>query len=129
MAHFAQLDNTNIVTSVIVVHNSILMDGAGTENEDLGINFCRQLYGLDTNWKQTSYNANFRKNFATIGSTYDPVRDAFVPVSPYPSWVLNEETCNWIPPLPYPTDGKRYYWDEPSVSWMEVPNADSPGSN
>ncbi len=119
MAHFAQLDENNVVTQVIVVHNNdCMLDGE--ENETIGILFCKSLFGQDTRWKQTSYNANIRKNYAGVGYTYDKNRDAFIPPSPYPSWVLNETTCRWDAPVPMPQDGKAYYWDEATVSWVEV---------
>lgn len=121
MAHFANIDNSNIVQAVIVVNNEVLLDNDGNESEELGVSFCQSLYGDETRWKQTSYNGNFRKNFAFTGYTYDEAMDAFIPISPYQSWVLNEETCQWQPPIPYPSDGQMYYWDEPSVSWSLVP--------
>ena len=119
MAHFAQLDENNIVLQVIVVHNNELLDENGAESEDKGIAFCQTLFP-GTTWKQTSYNANMRKNYAGIGYTFDAGRDAFIPPQPYPSWVLDEATCNWGSPVPYPTDGKQYYWDEPTTSWVAV---------
>ena len=119
MAHFAQLDENNIVLQVIVVHNNELLDENGAESEDKGIAFCQTLFP-GTTWKQTSYNANMRKNYAGIGYTFDAGRDAFIPPQPYPSWVLDEATCRWDAPVPYPTDGKQYYWDEPTTSWVEV---------
>jgi hypothetical protein len=88
MAHFAQLDQNNIVTQVIVVHNNELLDN-GTESESKGIDFCKSLYGTDTVWKQTSYNGTFRKNFAGIGFLYNEMRDAFIQPRPYSTWVLN----------------------------------------
>jgi hypothetical protein len=122
MAHFAELDNNNIVTRVIVVNNTDLVDEQGNESEQVGIAFCKQLFGADTNWVQTSYNANIRKNYAGIGYTFDTTRDAFIPPKPYSSWLLNEETCNWEPPVPYPNDGERYMWDEGTASWVLIPN-------
>lgn len=116
MAHFAQLDENNVVTQVIVVHNNELMDN-GQESEAKGIAFCQSLFG--GSWKQTSYNGNIRKNYAGIGYTYDSGRDAFIPPKPFDSWLLNETTCLWEAPVSYPTDGKRYYWDEPTLSWVE----------
>lgn len=93
MAHFAQLDETNIVTQVIVVHNNELLDN-DVESEAKGIAFCQSLLG--GNWVQTSYNGNIRKNYAGIGYSYDPVRDAFIPPKPEQGeWVLNEDTCKW----------------------------------
>ena len=119
MAHFAQLDENNVVTQVIVVHNNdCMLDGE--ENETIGVLFCKSLFGQNTRWKQTSYNAKIRKNYAGIGFTYDAARDAFIPPSPYPSWVLDEATCRWNAPVPYPQDGKNYAWDEATVNWVEV---------
>jgi len=118
MAHFAELDDKNIVQRVIVVHNNELLIN-GVESEQKGIDFCVAHYG--GRWVQTSYNANFRKNYAGINYLYDPIRDAFIPLKPFESWVLNENTCQWETPLPYPTDGKDYLWDEPTISWIEAP--------
>ncbi len=119
MAHFAQLDENNVVTQVIVVHNNDCQIN-GVESEDAGVVFCKTLFGADTVWKQTSYNGNIRKNYAGIGYTYDAGRDAFIPPQPFPSWVLDEATCRWGAPVPYPEDGKRYAWDESTQSWVEV---------
>jgi len=118
MAHFAQIDQNNVVTQVIVVHNNELMDN-GVESEAKGIAFCQSLFP-GTNWKQTSYNANMRKNYAGIGFTFDAGRDAFIPPQPFSSWVLNEQTYRWDAPVPYPQDGKNYRWDEPTVSWIQI---------
>jgi hypothetical protein len=118
MAHFAQLDENNVVTQVIVVHNNELLDN-GVESEAKGIEFCQTLFS-GTTWKQTSYNGNMRKNYAGIGFTYDHSRDAFISPKPYASWVLNEQSCRWESPVPYPTDGKNYTWDEATTSWIEV---------
>ena len=117
MAHFAKLDSNNLVTEVIVVHNNELLDN-GVESEAKGIAFCQSLFG--GNWKQTSYNGNMRKNFAGIGYTYDSGLDAFISPKPYNSWVLNTITCVWEAPVPMPSDGKVYRWDEPTTSWVEV---------
>ena len=117
MAHFAQLDENNVVTQVIVVHNNELMDN-GQESEAKGIAFCQSLFG--GTWKQTSYNGNIRKNYAGIGYTYDSGRDAFIPPKPFNSWLLNETTCLWEAPVVMPEDGQSYYWDEPTISWKEV---------
>lgn len=116
MAHFAQLDENNVVIQVIVVHNNELMDN-GQESEEKGIAFCQSLFG--GNWKQTSYNSNIRKNYAGIGFTYDPVRDAFIGPKPYPSWLLDEETCTWKPPIAPPAydDVTRYRWNEETQNW------------
>jgi len=119
MAHFAQLDENNLVTQVIVVHNNELMH-EGVEQEAKGVTFCQSLFGAQTNWKQTSYNGNMRKNYAGIGYTYDDGRDAFIPPQPYASWVLNEDTCQWGAPTPMPQDGNQYLWDEATTSWVAV---------
>lgn len=122
MAHFAQLDENNVVTQVIVVHNNELIDESGNESEAKGIAFCHSLFGANTYWVQTSYNANFRKNYAGIGYTYDATLDAFVPPKPeaFPSFVLDESICLWKPPVDRPTD-TVYRWDEPSVTWVAAP--------
>lgn len=117
MAHFAQLEN-NIVTQVIVVNNQELLDENNVEQEEKGIAFCQSLLG--GNWKQTSYNANIRKNYAGAGYTYDAERDAFIPPKPYASWILNEDTCRWEAPVAFPDDEKTYTWNEETVSWQEV---------
>jgi hypothetical protein len=121
MAHFAQLNEINTVLEVIVVDNEILKDSSGIEREELGIAFLISWCGGYPYWKQTSYNGNFRKNYAGIGYTYDSQRDAFIPPKPYGSWLLNEETCQWEAPVPHPTDGNMYVWDEPTLSWVLVP--------
>lgn len=118
MAHFAQLDENNTVTQVIVVANEELMLD-GTENETKGILFCKSLFGEDTRWIQTSYNGNKRKNYAGIGYTYDPVNDYFFAPQPFPSWTLDAD-AKWQAPTPYPTDGKFYTWNESTLSWDEV---------
>jgi hypothetical protein len=120
MAHFAKLDSDNNVIEVIVVHNNELLDENGNESEARGIAFLTEWSGGYSNWKQTSYNGTFRKNYACIGYTYDSTRDAFIAPQPYPSWTLNEDTCRWEPPVPMPIDGKRYKWDEPTLDWIEV---------
>lgn len=117
MAHFAKLNPNNIVEQVIVVSNDVILDENGVEQEELGINFCKNLFGQSTVWKQTSYNNSFRKNYAGIGYTYDAIRDAFIPPKPYNSWILNEETCVWDPPIPRPVDGTGYLWDDISETW------------
>ena len=118
MAHFAQLDENNTVTQVIVVANEELMLD-GTENETKGIMFCKSLFGEDTRWVQTSYNGNKRKNYAGIGYTYDPINDYFFAPQPFPSWTLDAD-AKWQAPTPYPTDGKFYTWNESTLSWDEV---------
>ena len=121
MAHFAELDANNVVTRVIVVGNPDCVDETGSESEAVGIAFCQQLFGASTVWVQTSYNGSIRKNYAGIGFTYDAGRDAFIPPQPYPSWVLDEHTCDWFPPIPYPEDGGPYIWDESQQAWQELP--------
>lgn len=116
MAHFAKLGSNNEVLEVIVVHNNELLDENGVEQEQLGIDFCQTLFG--GTWVQTSYNNNARKNFAARGYSYDSGRDAFIPPKPYASWILNEDTCLWESPTPYPTDGEVYTWDEDTTSWV-----------
>ena len=118
MAHFAQLNEENLVTQVIVVANEDTADQDGVENEAIGAAFCNNLLG--GRWVQTSYNANIRKNYAGIGYKYDATLDAFIPPQPFASWTLNEETAQWEAPTPYPTDDKRYTWDEATTSWVEV---------
>lgn len=119
MAHFAELDANNVVLRVIVVGNTDTADANGVEKEYIGAAFCERLLG--GTWKQTSYNANFRKNYAGIGYTYDPVRDAFIAPKPEGNFVFNEDTCKWEPPVPMPKDGKQYIWIEDTQSWVEVP--------
>lgn len=118
MAHFAEIGLNNTVLRVIVVHNNDCLDENGQESEAVGAEFCRNLFG--GTWVQTSYNATMRKNYAGTGYTYDSTRDAFIPPKPFASWTLNETTCNWEAPTVYPTDGKMYTWDEPTLAWVEV---------
>ncbi len=118
MAHFARLNEENIVVRVHTLNNEVITDSDGNEQEQLGIDFLTDLHtGI---WKQTSYNNNFRKNYAGIGYTYDSTRDAFIPPQPYNSWTLNEDTCQYDSPVPYPTDDKMYEWDEETTNWKEV---------
>ena len=120
MAHFARIEN-GIVTQVTVVKNDILLDTNGDEQETLGVSFLQNLFGSDTSWKQTSYNNNFRKNFAGISYSYDSSKDVFIAPQPYSSWILNETTCRWDPPVPYPTDTDNFYeWDEATTSWITI---------
>jgi hypothetical protein len=111
MAHFAEIDNQNLVTRVLVVSNN---------HEARGQEFLANDLGLGGRWIQTSYNGNFRKNFAGIGFTFDEQRDAFIPPKPFQKWILNEETCQWESPIPYPNDGLNYYWDDEIGQWVEV---------
>jgi len=115
MAHFAEIGVNNTVIRVIVVNNAELLDGDGVEQESLGANFCRDLFG--GSWMQTSYNGNLRKNFANKSYTYDSARDAFIPPKPFASWTLDEATCQWEAPIPYPSDGQEYLWNEASGTW------------
>jgi hypothetical protein len=116
MAHFAKLDENNIVLEIHVVHNNELLDENGNESEAKGIEFLTQWSGGYTRWKQTSYNGNFRKHYAGVGYTYNAVRDAFIPPQPYPSWTLDDD-ANWQPPVPMPTDDQRYSWNESTQTW------------
>lgn len=113
MSHFAKVID-GIVTEILVVEQDVLDTG---------------LFGDPALWVQTSYNTYggqhpdgrpLRKNYAGVGYTYDAVRDAFIPPSPFPSWMLNEDTCQWDAPCPYPNDDKPYYWDEATLAWVEI---------
>jgi hypothetical protein len=115
MAHFAELNDNNVVLQVIVVHDNELLDN-GVESEAKGIAFCKSHYGENTNWIQTSYNGNMRKNFASIGSIYDPIADHFFLPQPYPSWTFNSQ-ARWEAPIPKPTDGFWYVWNEEIGNW------------
>jgi hypothetical protein len=119
MAHFAKLDENNIVLDVIVVSNDVINDLPFPESEPIGIAFLTEWSGGYTTWKQTSYNSSFRKNYATIGGKYDPSLDAFISIPPFQSWVLDPATAQWKAPIPYPTDGKGYDWNEETTSWVE----------
>jgi hypothetical protein len=118
MAHFAEIDQFGKVKRVIVVSNTDTSDASGVEKEHIGAAFCERLFG--GTWKQTSYNGNFRKNYAGIGYTYDADIDAFVPPRPWASWILNQDTAQWQAPVPMPNDGQNYQWDEATVSWKEI---------
>lgn len=120
MAHFAQLGMHDLVVQVIVVNNETINNLPFPESEPLGVEFCKSIFGADTNWKQTSFNGNFRKNYAGVNYVYDSSLDAFVAPQPYPSWILNTETAKWEAPTPYPDDGKVYDWNEDSLSWVLV---------
>ena len=118
MAHFAEINDQSIVQRVVVVANDVLLDENGVEQEALGVSFSEQLFG--GSWKQTSYNSNFRKNFAGVGFSYDAARNAFLAPRPFVSWTLNEETCQWQPPVAYPSDGNDYEWDEVNQAWSLI---------
>jgi len=128
MAHFAQLDENNVVINVIVVADDDCSDDDGVESEAVGVSFCQSLLGQDTIWKQTSYNGNIRKNYASVGFTYDEAKDAFIPPQPYISWTLDEDSCVWEPPVALPMDGNLYNWDEDAYQadntqgWVAVSN-------
>jgi hypothetical protein len=121
MAHFAKIGTGNIVERVEVVSNDI------ATTEQAGVDFLNNLYGTRDVWKQTSYNTvggvhklggtPFRKNYASVGGKYDPIRDTFYNPQPYFSWTLNEDTCLWEAPVAYPTDGQRYNWNEETQQW------------
>jgi len=132
LAHFCQLDENNVVTQVIVVANEDTSDANGVEAEEIGVAFCKKLLGADTNWKQTSYNNNFRVRYAGISYSYNEELDAFIPPSPFPSWVLDNATADWISPVgPAPALTEEeiasrsfYRWDEEAGSWeLETPPA------
>lgn len=118
MAHFAELNENNVVLRVVVINNFVITDAEGNESERMGIKFCEELF--TGKWIQTSYNKNFRKNFAVPGGVYDVSRDAFINPQPFDNWVLNQNTLAWEPPIPYPMDGKEYWWDQDTTSWIEV---------
>ena len=125
MAHFAELDENNVVLQVIVVHNNELLDDEGQENEAKGVEFCSTLFG-HTNWVQTSYNDSVRKQFAGVGYTYDSDSDIFVAPQPYPSWSLDDNN-DWQPPTPMPEDDNLYNWNEETQNWdlVELNNDDT----
>jgi hypothetical protein len=129
MAHFAQINDQFIVLEVVVINNQTVDNLSFPESEPIGVSFCQSLFGPNTNWKQTSYNGSFRKNYAGIGYMYDPILDGFISPRPYPSWVLDTSTCDWQPPIPYPDDGKYYYWDESTQSWILIPSPLPPVTN
>jgi hypothetical protein len=127
MAHFAKIDDNNIVTQVVVVDNKDTSDASGVEKEHIGAAHLERILG--GTWKQTSYNGNMRKNYAGIGYSFDAQRNAFIPPKPFNSWVLVEETCQWTAPVALPADSgtgdpiKMYTWDEASVNWVLVNNS------
>ena len=127
MAHFAEIDALKRVIRVLVVDDKDTQDRHGNEVESVGAKYLHD--GFGGTWLQTSYNTKravhklkgtpFRKNYAGIGHTYDETRDAFIPPKPYPSWTLNESTCNWEAPVAKPDDGKPYIWNESTQNWVE----------
>jgi len=114
MAYFAQIDENNVVIRVLAVSNNDAPDPA--PNDKAG-NECLNSIGLAGTWIQTSYNGRIRKNYAGIGYKYDAERDAFIPPKPCDSWILDENTCHWNAPIPYPSDGGLYGWNEKTLSW------------
>jgi len=113
MAHFAELDENDVVLRVLVVPDN---------QEHRGHEFLSNDLGLGGTWVQTSYNGTIRKNFAGAGHTFDRKRNAFIGIKPAASWVLNEETCLWEAPVPYPTDGLMYQWNEETTEWKAIVN-------
>lgn len=118
MAHFAELDENNVVIRVLRVLDDNLLDEDGVEQEHIGISFLHQLLGDNLRWVQTSYTGKFRGCFASTGWLYLPDRDAFIHPSPYSSWVLSNTQLQWEAPLPYPSDGNDYDWDETTQQWI-----------
>ena len=116
MAHFAELDNDNIVIRVLVTDNN-------DPNGDEGYQWLQE--NLGGTWIQTSYNGNIRKNFAGIGYSYDPDLDAFISPKPFPSWTLVKKTCTWKAPKAYPTDGFTYRWNVELLSWELIDFSES----
>lgn len=122
MAHFAQLDENSNVIQIVVVNNSVINDLPFPESESIGVEFLKNIHGEDTRWVQTSYNNNFRSIYARIDGFYDPVVDAFVPASPFPSWVRTENGLSWEAPVPLPDEINGYKWDESIINWVLVVN-------
>ena len=118
MAHFAKLDNNNKIVAVHPIANGVITDSDGNEQEQLGIDFLTQMYGSKL-WVQTSYNGNFRKNFAGVGFTYDKSKNVFITPQPFASWALDVSN-DWQPPVAKPDDGKDYYWNEATTNWVEI---------
>lgn len=124
MAHFAELDSNNIVVRVLAVDNKILKDEAGVEHEQKGIDFLQNIFGAQTNWKQTSYTNSFRVRYAGPKFSFDSVLNAFIPPKPYPSWVLDVNIANWVAPVLKPNltpdeeeAGMFYVWNEEFLRW------------
>lgn len=118
MAHFSKIKKNKVI-QVIVVRNEDCNNLNFPESEAVGQEFIASI-GLEGTWKQTSYNNNFRKNYAGVGYTYDEELDAFIPPKPAPSFIFDKITCRWKPPIPYPQTGRNYTWDEKNQSWIEV---------
>jgi hypothetical protein len=116
MAHFARLNENNEVVHVHVVNNSDVRNLEFPDSETVGQEYLSSIHGNHV-WKQTSYNSNFRKQYAGVGYTFDEMNDVFVAPQPFPSWTL-DENFDWQPPVPYPDDENTYVWDEDSLSWV-----------
>lgn len=119
MAYFAEIDSDGIVLRVISISNADAPDPAPATSEPLGQEFIANVLGLSGTWKQTSYNGNMRKQYAGPGYTYDSAADVFITPQPFPSWTL-DANHDWQAPVPYPSDGGRYRWDEDTLAWVEV---------
>lgn len=125
MAHFAQLDENNVVLQVLVVSNDDCNNLPFPESEPVGVAFLQSLFP-GTIWAQTSYNNNFRVRYTSVDGQFYPNCTAtpyggFGNQKPYDNWVFDEALCLWIPPVPYPNDGKNYYWDQSTNSWILAP--------
>lgn len=142
MAHFAKINDDGLVEQVIVISNNDILNLEFPDSEPIGIEFIHSVVGLDGRWLQTSINTfggihfgddfktiiddskpAIRKNYAVPGGTYNEELDGFVNIKPFPSWVLDNSTCLWMPPVPYPQDGNHYSWNESEINWdlVEVP--------
>ncbi len=119
MAHFAELDDNNKVLRVIVINNEVIKDSNNDEQENLGVAFCKSLYGENTIWKQTSYNNNFRKQMASVDGKYNSENNIFISPQPYNSWSL-DENFDWKPPVAFPNDNNVYSWDEDNLQWILI---------
>jgi hypothetical protein len=119
MANFAELNENNIVERVIVINNADLLDENNVEKESLGIAFCKNLFGEDTTWVQTSYNANFRGCYAGPSYLYDHINDKFVPPIHFASWMYDYDLQTWVAPIPKPETVGLWIWDEDTLSWKE----------
>ena len=117
MAHFAELNDLNIVLRVLVIGNSCCIDKNGRESETVGAQYCHSLFG--GRWVQTSYNSRMRQKYAGIGDRYDAALDVFISPQPYASWSLDDQ-YTWQPPVAYPSDNKAYVWNEQAQAWVLV---------
>lgn len=118
MADFAQLDEKNTVINVVVVSDDTVYNLPFPQSEPIGISFLKTVCGEDTNWAQTSFDGSFRYRYAGIGYFFDQSVQAFVAPKPFPSWLLAADDYSWHPPVPYPDDGKPYFWNEATLSWV-----------